>query len=247
MLDAIEANYLRALAIEEDRSAADAPDVLGALWSQLASGRLIAVDHFHCDGRSSIILKLRIPAADPRPPRPRNVAILKRILLGEAQKVIALEASIAPSTVAVAAAHCARSMGFGKAASIPTLLVLAAHAHDGLGHGWGRSTGFLSEGNDYHVVSAAQPVCAQVSALTEAERAIVALLVERRSNAEIARIRQVSIRTVANQIASAFRKLKVHARLEALCRLIDTRRGTNAVATASPSGQGHPADIITAA
>jgi DNA-binding CsgD family transcriptional regulator len=50
--------------------------------------------------------------------------------------------------------------------------------------------------------------------LSPSERKVVDLLQRGCSNSEIARLRSVSIQTVANQIASAFRKLKVGSRRE---------------------------------
>ena len=51
-------------------------------------------------------------------------------------------------------------------------------------------------------------------ALTPAEKDVVRHLIEGRSNAEIARTRGRSASTVANQVASIFRKLGVSSRLE---------------------------------
>jgi DNA-binding CsgD family transcriptional regulator len=53
-----------------------------------------------------------------------------------------------------------------------------------------------------------------VEPLTPAEREIAAMVVEGMSNAEIARARGKSVRTIANQVASAFRKLRVGSRVE---------------------------------
>ena len=50
--------------------------------------------------------------------------------------------------------------------------------------------------------------------LTQAEKDVAALLLEGRSNREIARARGTSVRTIANQVAAIFRKLKVTARVE---------------------------------
>lgn len=55
--------------------------------------------------------------------------------------------------------------------------------------------------------------------LTPAERIAVQRLCEGLSNREIARTRRVSPRTVANQLASAFRKLQVGSRAELVARL----------------------------
>jgi DNA-binding NarL/FixJ family response regulator len=50
--------------------------------------------------------------------------------------------------------------------------------------------------------------------LTKAERDVAALVLEGLSNREIARARGTSVRTIANQVAAIFRKLKVTARVE---------------------------------
>jgi DNA-binding CsgD family transcriptional regulator len=50
--------------------------------------------------------------------------------------------------------------------------------------------------------------------LSDAESVILAAILEGKSNAEIARARRRSVRTVANQVASLFRKLRVRSRGE---------------------------------
>lgn len=50
--------------------------------------------------------------------------------------------------------------------------------------------------------------------LSLAEREVAALIVRGRSNEQIARARNKSIRTIANQVASAMRKLGVGSRIE---------------------------------
>jgi DNA-binding CsgD family transcriptional regulator len=57
---------------------------------------------------------------------------------------------------------------------------------------------------------------AAIGALSPTEREIVELLQRGCSNSEIARLRSVSPQTVANQLASAFRKLNVGSRRELL-------------------------------
>lgn len=59
------------------------------------------------------------------------------------------------------------------------------------------------------------PVAAKESlALTRSEKDILAMLAQGASNAEIARARRTSIRTVANQIAKLLRKFGVRSRYE---------------------------------
>lgn len=55
--------------------------------------------------------------------------------------------------------------------------------------------------------------------LTEAERDVVTLLLEGRSNQEIATMRGRSYRTIANQLAAIYRKLGVASRTELIAAL----------------------------
>ena len=55
--------------------------------------------------------------------------------------------------------------------------------------------------------------------LTTAEREVVALIINGKSNAEIAKARGVALRTVANQVASILRKLDVGSRSSLLALL----------------------------
>jgi DNA-binding CsgD family transcriptional regulator len=64
-----------------------------------------------------------------------------------------------------------------------------------------------------------QPTPELPTALTRAERAVVELVLEGKRAPEIARVRDVSLRTVANQLQSAYRKLGVSSRGE-LARLL---------------------------
>lgn len=56
--------------------------------------------------------------------------------------------------------------------------------------------------------------------LTEVERAIVERVVAGDTDAEIARTRGTSVRTVSNQLAGIFRKLGVRGRSELVARVV---------------------------
>jgi DNA-binding CsgD family transcriptional regulator len=60
--------------------------------------------------------------------------------------------------------------------------------------------------------------------LSPAERAIALMLLESWSSSEIAKARHTSVRTVANQLASIFRKLGVGSRAEAIAAIARRRR-----------------------
>jgi DNA-binding NarL/FixJ family response regulator len=56
------------------------------------------------------------------------------------------------------------------------------------------------------------------SRLTEAERDVALAVIRGLSNAEIARARHASVRTIANQMAALMKKLEVASRVELAAR-----------------------------
>jgi len=82
-----------------------------------------------------------------------------------------------------------------------------------------RARTFRFASGDYLVLSYALGACQTPAGLTVAERAVVEAVAAGASNAEIARLRGTSARTVANQLASVFRKLGVHTRHELVLRV----------------------------
>jgi DNA-binding CsgD family transcriptional regulator len=87
-----------------------------------------------------------------------------------------------------------------------------------------RLNAFRWQSHDYVVLSYPLPPSpatpdALERLLSPAERQVASLLLIGRSYATIARIRGTAARTVANQVASAFRKLGVRSRFELAARL----------------------------
>lgn len=77
------------------------------------------------------------------------------------------------------------------------------------------------DGEELAVLSIPLPAAALPETLTTAEQEVCALLLAGCSNAEIARARGSAVRTIANQIASIFRKLDVSSRAELAARLAE--------------------------
>lgn len=73
-------------------------------------------------------------------------------------------------------------------------------------------------GETLFVIALDAPVVPEAERLSPGERDVAARIVAGESNAEIARARGVSVRTVANQVASIFRKLGVGSRAELAAR-----------------------------
>ncbi|MBL8954105.1 MAG: response regulator transcription factor [Myxococcaceae bacterium] len=81
-----------------------------------------------------------------------------------------------------------------------------------------RLTRFRLGDDEYATLSVPAPQAQKAAPLTPAERVVVALLLEGKTNPQIARARKTSVRTVANQVASIFKKLSVGSRAELIAR-----------------------------
>lgn len=196
---------------------------VGLLWTELCAGRFRVASSFFNDSSCFLALKSE---GNPRPDRRlarRRLHVLEKVLLAGGQKPVAAELGLAPSTVAIIAGKCLRAMGLDCGASrAPLPLALSVHALHGMTTlRSARLSTVCCEGNTYTVVSTPRPERSLGSELSPAEFAVTQLLVEGKSHAEIAAVRQTSVRTVANQLAAAFHKLGVSGRSELICRLIN--------------------------
>ena len=185
---------------------------LGSLLEALATGESRVAAYFLSD--NIYYLVLRAAAGEPSTPCcQRGVDILRRILLGEPQKVIALDLHLSDTSVAMIAARVMRAFGFdGPAKRIPIVLMMAARAELEPGGVWVPCSTVNRLDGVYRVVRVERPSPAVLEGLSECEQSIVELRLERRSNAEIARARNRSDNTVANQISTIRRKLGVPSR-----------------------------------
>lgn len=184
------------------------------LWLGLTRGVIEVVDHFNAEDCSHVVVRARRAPTPRAGLTPRNIEILRRLVRGEAQKTVALELGLAPSTVASHAASCLTAMGFRcRTQSVPLLLAISLRATEqrvsgptlrgtSLRNAWGVCT----------VLSASAITCGLGNELSQAERAVVSSVLDGCSNDEIARVRGTSERTVANQLGSAFQKLGVGCR-----------------------------------
>jgi DNA-binding NarL/FixJ family response regulator len=151
----------------------------------------------------------------------RRLQFLERVLLGAPQKVVALETGCSPSAVAVAVRDALRALGLTNSGShVPALLVMLVHMLHGKARRVDLRLDYLPGADgEVQVLSSARPELMLCDRLTPTELEVIGLLVEGSTYAEIAMHRCTSARTIANQIASAYRKLKVSGRLELLCYL----------------------------
>jgi DNA-binding CsgD family transcriptional regulator len=196
---------------------------LSALWDELVAGSCKIVSWSHDPGTWSLVIS-REPALIgdlPLPLRSRDREILESAVLCGVRKIVAVEVGLSCSSIAVIMQSCFQFMGLHCLPSrIPGLVVAAAHARHRQPIGFGAS---LRRSRDRRVMQQSirvpRPDTALAAWLAPAEHAVIALLTEGQSYAEIASARNTSVRTVANQVASGFRRLGVSGRAELLCLL----------------------------
>jgi DNA-binding CsgD family transcriptional regulator len=196
---------------------------LASLWDELVAGTCKIESWSHDPDTWSIVVVKS--ARTPRPtelPRARDVEITEQTLLCGVRKKVAEKNGLSCSSIAVIMQGCFEFMGLRCLPSrIPGVVVAAAHAH----HRQGGNLQSLVRVNadraraSRYTVTVGRPDGVLTAWLAPAEHAVINLLIEGQTYAEIAKNRQTSVRTVANQVASGFRRLGVSGRAELLCLL----------------------------
>jgi DNA-binding CsgD family transcriptional regulator len=194
---------------------------LAALWDELLAGTTKIDSWSHTDKTWSMVVSRRPDDARPAHAlRRRDVVILENTLLSGVRKHVAVEAKLSCSSIAVIMQSCFQFMGLSCLPSrIPGLVVVAANARHHVGVA-GYSVPTRPELTlSRRTIRISRPDTLLSAWLAPAEHAVIHLLIEGMTYAEIAEARSTSIRTVANQVASGFRRLDVSGRAELLCLL----------------------------
>src|SRR6478752_106194 len=187
---------------------ADQSTELTALWYRLCEGQLFIRESYCQNGRCYAALELR-----EKPVRASAIKlrVLERIFQGEGQKHVASDMRVSVASVAGYSTAALRALSCQHRASrAPILLVMAALAVRGSDTGCARNEGFRPDGT--WLVSVEVPGHTFNERLSSSEAEVVRLSIEGECHSEIAVARNTSIRTVANQLASAFGKLRVSGR-----------------------------------
>lgn len=195
---------------------------LGQLWEGLLEGSRKVVAHAYDETHCSLAVTLREGSmvVVSELSRERR-ALTEDAILGHAQKALAIDLGRSSSTVSTALHGSLQGMGLScKFRCLPLSLALLAHAvrqQDAL------PRPSLEREGDAWVVTLARPDRVLRTRLSGSEYEVARLVLEGKTHTEMAALRRVSVRTIANQLQSAFSKLKVSGRFELLRLSIDGR------------------------
>lgn len=193
-------------------------EALARSWDALCHGHArIAREYSNEAGHH-----VELMSGQTRGPSTPELEMLTRVVLGEPQKAVALSEQRSASSVATLAASALRSFGLGcRPRETPLMIVMMARAW----HGW--SADFVPVecrvtelGPRISLLSVSRPDGWLNGVLSPCERKVLRARVDGSSHDDVARVFAISRRTVANQIASGYKKLGVSGRLELLNRIL---------------------------
>ena len=204
-------------AVDEELSPSSAgPDPVGLdeIWRRLVAGHIVIVGEDYTDDHVSLIVEHRDIR---RGARSVEVKVLERVFRGEPQKKLAIELGVSVATVTRMCMAVLRKMGAvdQSVAHASVVLVMAAHAASGvrLAAATAELTSIGAAPSRWRV-STRNPAVALRRFLSPSEYAVARLAIQGESDVGIAVLRSTSPRTVANQVAASFRKLRVQRRTE---------------------------------
>jgi DNA-binding NarL/FixJ family response regulator len=190
------------------------------MWSELLGGGLVVTEHLRAEAANTIVAR--------QVRRSRGAALTvgqARVAIGRARgtpvKVLALELGVTNGAIARRIAGAMRKLKLRSEAELVALV--------------GSATSFpaaaVAGRGDCDIVLTYRAPCWTLPAyLSAAERLVVREVIAGASHDGVARARGIAPRTVANHLASIYRKMHVHSRIEMFVALA----GRPPPATASP-------------
>ena len=192
-------------------------ELANALWKELTEQRYKILGSTLSGARCIFELSENLGAPIPTAQCGVRTERLRQLLTGELQKSMAMTRDLSVTTIASSCGDVLAAMGLPRRLrQVPYLLVRAAHVDAGLSlppcEVW--------RDGDRHFVGVPRPELLLESILSPCELSVIGLMLEGVSNRGIAQRRGVAVRTVANQVASVFRKTEVSGRIALLCALV---------------------------
>jgi DNA-binding NarL/FixJ family response regulator len=190
-----------------------------SFWRRIAAGKLHIVESTCSETHCILVLEETLDA-DANPLSAADTRILERILVGESQKAIALDWNSATSTIATKAIRSFRSFGLECSSStVPTALVMLVQVSLGRVPGLNGEVTTTPDGRVS--IGIRRPDKDLDGFFSAAERQVIAFLIEGMTQREMAERRNTSPRTIANQVGSAYVKLRVSGRIAMIGFLLE--------------------------
>ena len=208
--------------IDRARCAGTAEGEAFALWQGLVAGRWSIVDHFMGGGRRYYVVIHNPPEARPiRGLTDVEQTALGYVIGGTSNKVASFALGQSESAYSRTTQRAMNKLGIRSRASLIELAGRLGSAPRG--HADEVDLHTLDVGG-LEVPVVATPTLPCPDTFTAAEREIAWMLVEGTSSADIAVARATSRRTIANQLASMYRKSGVSTREELIAALLGNAR-----------------------
>jgi DNA-binding CsgD family transcriptional regulator len=154
----------------------------------------------------------------------RELVVLQRSLQGESQKAIAADQGLSASTIGASLKSAMLKLGFpSHRCTTPISALALSHERSDAQRSADRPPVYSIGRGDLVLAATAAADWSQVPSLTGSELEITRLLVQGKPNSEIARVRQTSLHTVENQVASLLRKAGARHRFDLLKLLYGSR------------------------
>lgn len=181
-------------------------------WDSLLEGRWIVTEHFGGECTHTILARPAATSSRGEALRADELYLAKRRAQGDSVKLLAIETARTSPFVSQRLASAIRKLKLKTEGDLVALLhdrspssLTASRIREGAG--------------EFMILHYPAPSWPLPPCLTSAERSIVLSLIAGRSRDAIARARATSPRTVANQLASIFRRLGVQSRIGLLVAL----------------------------
>jgi DNA-binding NarL/FixJ family response regulator len=201
---------LRTAVLQRERVRAGKRSSDTALWPALILGQWTLIDRFDSAGARYLLVVRNPPGCLLfHTLTTREHRVVEAQARGDSNKVIAIELGVSEPTVSRAAHSALTKLGFRLAELLAATSASVAEIDIG--------------SDDVGLVELKSGISLKLPLLTAAEQSVVIEAVRGQSVATIAASRGVATRTVINQLASAFEKLRVRSRRElilAVCHMI---------------------------
>ncbi len=201
----------------------DVGGALGVLYSGLLSGRFVILESSVTEDVASLSLRAVRPPL-PAFSRPPAARVFDSVIRGELQKVVAIDARVSASSVAGMLRQVVLNMGLTcNFSRVPLALPLLAHAVK-----CPRRVDTQIEasgGSTPYIIHFKRPDRAFLERLTRCEYEVTRQYFEGYSYRQISKSRATSVRTIANQMSSTFKRLGASGRFGLLELAVRTLPG----------------------